>query len=40
LRNSHKHLAVAPAARVVASYAECADMLLEGVKDKKKPNVD
>jgi intracellular sulfur oxidation DsrE/DsrF family protein len=41
LRNIRNHLDVAPETRiVVVTHAEGIDMLMEGAKDKKNPNID
>jgi len=41
LRNIRNHLDVAPETRiVVVTHAEGVDLLLEGARDKKNPNVD
>ena len=41
LRNIRNHLDVAPETKiVVVTHAEGIDMLMEGAKDKKNPNID
>ena len=41
LRNIRNHLDVAPDTKiVVVTHADGVDMLLEGAKDKKNPNID
>jgi intracellular sulfur oxidation DsrE/DsrF family protein len=41
LRNIRNHLDVAPDTKIiVVTHAEGVDMLMEGAKDKKNPNID